>query len=140
MPFSPVYTESHPRRPLASFLGLTVTSRCPFSLLLPTDHCSLITAHYSRKSLPHNLFADPHPLTPVVSILYKNIGRYRQTPGPKSLLSRQRFALLTLLAATLTELPGSVANKRLTSFSKPFRCNTYKKHGGGCVPQLLVPN
>jgi len=138
--FSPVYTESHPRRPLASFLGLTVTSRSPFSLLLHTDHCSLITAHYSRKSLPHNPFADHHPLTPVVSILYKNIGRCRQTPGPKSLLSRPPFALLTLLAATLTELPASVANKRLTDLAKPFSCNTYKKHGGGCELQFLVPN
>src|SRR5260370_6132107 len=72
--FSPVFASPHPRRSLASFPGLTATSHSPFPLLLPTDHCSLITAHYACKSLPHNSFADPHPLTPVVSILYKNSG------------------------------------------------------------------
>ena len=30
--------------------------------------------HCARKPLPFNLFADPHPLTPVVSILYENSG------------------------------------------------------------------
>ena len=40
---------------------------------------------------------------------------------------------LTPLAATLMDLPASVANKRLTGQAKPFRCNTYKKAGGGVV-------
>jgi hypothetical protein len=30
--------------------------------------------HYPPNSFPLNLFADPHPLNPVVSIFYKNIG------------------------------------------------------------------
>ncbi len=30
--------------------------------------------HYPPKSLPLNLFADPHPLNPVVPIFYKNMG------------------------------------------------------------------
>jgi len=52
-----VFVASQPR-PLVLFPCLTPTS-CPvFS-----------------KSFPLNLFADPHPLTPIVSILYKNIGR-----------------------------------------------------------------
>ncbi len=34
------------------------------------------------------------------------------------------------LAATLMDLPASVANKRLTPNVKSFRCNTYKKHEG----------
>ena len=33
-------------------------------------------------------------------------------------------------AATLTNLPASVANKRLTESAKLFRCNTYKEQGG----------
>ena len=48
---------------------------------------------------------------------------------------------LSRLDATLMDLPASVANKRLTTWLKPFRCNTYKKHRGRrChgVP-LVVP-
>src|SRR6267143_6689368 len=54
---------------------------------------------------------------------------------PKPLLSPQHFALISPLDATLMDLPASVANKRLTAIAKPFRCNTYKKPGGG-YPQL----
>src|SRR5882762_7549967 len=35
--------------------------------------------HYPSKSFPLNIFADHHPLNPVASILYKNIGG-RETP------------------------------------------------------------
>ena len=41
------------------------------------------TLRRTRKSLPLNLFADPHPLNPVPSILYKNIGG-RGTKFPNS--------------------------------------------------------
>jgi hypothetical protein len=43
---------------------------------------------------------------------------------------------LSPLAATLIDLPASVANKRLTVLAKLFRCNTYEKHGGG-VPVMV---
>jgi len=46
---------------------------------------------------------------------------------------------LSSLAATLTSLPASVANKRLTARLKPFRCNTYKKPGVG-IPLLAFPD
>src|SRR5260370_24905733 len=48
---------------------------------------------------------------------------------PYQLLSRQQSAPVNPLAATLMDLPASVANKRLTVWAKPFRCNTYKKQG-----------
>jgi len=38
---------------------------------------------------------------------------------------------LSSLPATLMTLPASVANKRLNLKAKLFRCNTYKKPGGG---------
>ena len=42
---------------------------------------------------------------------------------------------LSPLVATLMNLDVSVANKRLTESTKPFRCNTYEKRGG--TPCLL---
>src|SRR6267154_5705806 len=51
------------------------SSHSPFSLLLPTDRCSLTAAHHYRKSLPLNSFADPHLLTPCrVNLLQKQGG------------------------------------------------------------------
>ncbi len=89
------------------------------------------------KSFPLNSFVDPHPLTPVASILYKNMGGQGV---PRSAISCPHFASTSPLAATLMDLPASVANKRLTARAKPFRCNTYKKPGGrGIVPILVRP-
>jgi len=82
------------------------------------------------KSFPLNSFVDPHPLTPVASILYKNMGGQGV---PRSAISCPHFASTSPLAATLMDLPASVANKRLTARAKPFRCNTYKKPGGGVL-------
>jgi len=59
MLFCPVFAKLHSRRSL---------------VLLHTDHCSRTTSHYSPKSHGINPFADPHPLNPVASIFYKNIG------------------------------------------------------------------
>jgi hypothetical protein len=92
---------------------------------------------FTRADTPHppnslrlNLFADPHPLNPEVSIFYKNT-RYG---GDVQTFKRSDVYTLPLplspLAATLIELPVSVANKRLTNLAKPFRCNTYKIQGG----------
>src|SRR6266436_4020022 len=65
------------------------------------------------------------PLTPSESL------------GLAKLLSYQHSSCLTPLAATLVDSTASVANKRLTANGNPFRCNTYKKHGGG-VPLRLT--
>src|SRR6266478_2268551 len=63
-------------------------SSTPYPLplpVLPVARFSGSAAKRSPNSFPHNLLSDPHPLTPMVSIFYKNIGgrgastRYR--PG-----------------------------------------------------------
>src|SRR6266478_9049529 len=56
-----VFAKLHPRR----------SPR--FSNLLTYQRLNVPT-RLSSKSLPHNLFADPHPLNPVTSIPYKNLG------------------------------------------------------------------
>src|SRR6266481_5872546 len=52
---------------------------------------------------------------------------------PTPSLFCQQSACLTPLPATLMGHLASVAIKRLTPPAKSFRCNTYKKHGGGLV-------
>jgi len=54
--FSTVFAAAHPRRSLDSFFGLTPIC-CPLS----------------PKSFSLYLFADPHPVNPVVSTFYKNL-------------------------------------------------------------------
>jgi len=56
-----VFAKLHPRR----------SPR--FSNLLTYQRLNVPT-RLSRKSLPHNLFADPHPLNPYATIFYKNSG------------------------------------------------------------------
>jgi len=65
MLFCPVFAKPHPRPSLDSFSRPTPTPR-----------------HPSPKSHGINSFADPHPLNPVASILYKNSGGrgYLQVP------------------------------------------------------------
>ncbi len=67
-------------------IPLSATS--PSSLLAVHPSLSISSAplsHYLPNCLQLNLFAHPHPLNPVVSILYKNIGGrgplLRQTPN-----------------------------------------------------------
>src|SRR6266700_1948087 len=74
------------------------------------------------KSLPHNLFADPHPLTPVESYRFKNSGG----GGPDV----SHPPSISPLAATLMGLLASVPNIKTYDLPKSFRCNTYKKPGG----------
>ena len=65
-----------------------------------------LAIRYVRNSFALYLFADPHPLNPIVSILYKKVG------GP---LRRSDSTLaLTPLAATFMDTPATVANKGLT--------------------------
>src|SRR5260370_15467186 len=116
---------------------------------------------FSAKSFCLNLFADPHPLNPVPSILYKNIGG-RRTKFPNSFAARAREISRCLdlspleyavsdkhhvlpvfrrnrpysspLEATLVSPLVSVDSKRLAEITKSFRCNTYKKHGEAVFP------
>ncbi len=137
MLFSPVFAKLQ-RRPARR----TALSCSSFSALtwLP-QHSNLQPANISTaldsKSFPLNSFADPHLLTPVASIFYKNSGGQGV---PRSAIPCRHFASISPLAATLMDLLVSVANKRLTALAKPFRCNIYKKAGGrGIVPILVRP-
>jgi hypothetical protein len=88
----------------------------------PLPHYPL--GSFSSNSFPHNLLSDPHSLNPVVSIFYKNMrGRGAALHGLPAIA-------LSPLAATLMDLPASVANKGLIGLAKSFRCNTYRKHRG----------
>src|SRR5882762_4123560 len=53
----PVFVEMDPRQVFPS-----------------SNLCAVRLPHYSPKSFPLNLFADPHPLNRVASIFYKNVG------------------------------------------------------------------
>jgi hypothetical protein len=122
--------------------------------LLPASRRSIYHRH-SQPSKSHQIlsFAGPHPLTLLESYRFKNMaGRGYSLPSdlqtfrranvphsprsfPYLVTSLSHYFLasssLSPLAATLMDLPASVANKRLTTLAKPFRCNTYKNHGGG---------
>ena len=89
-----------------------------------------ISKSLAPKSLRLNLFADPHPLNSIASIFYKNSGGQGV---PRSAIPCRHFVSISPLVATLMDLLASVANKRLTAMAKPFRCNTYKKPGGGVL-------
>jgi hypothetical protein len=65
---APVFAEMNPRQ--------FFPSSNPSAVPLP---------HYPPKSLPLNSFADPHPLNPVMSILYKNMGGEGVPPTFRSL-------------------------------------------------------
>src|SRR5713226_1343862 len=78
-----MFVATPPRRALTSFPGPTPTPRPP-----------------TRNSHGINLFADPHALTPVASIFYKNIGgrgRLQLTPlGTPKFPSRIPFSFQPL--------------------------------------------
>ncbi len=110
---------------------------------------------FSAKSFRLNLFADPHPLTLVAPIFYKKVwgegpeplrrsdARYTSRMGlsPLECTVADKHSVLPVfsrnrprsspLEATLMSIPISVASKWFTVNPKSFRCNTYKKHGGG---------
>src|SRR6266446_4502011 len=57
-----------------------------------------------------------------------------KSPAPSQLLSRQHFVRVSPLAATLMNLPASVANKRLTAELTPLAATLTKNRGVG-VPR-----
>ena len=87
---------------------------CCFSF---ASNLQLLTLNFqpspSSKSLPFNSFADPHPLTPVPSILYKNMGR-----GASPNLSS-----LSPISHPPYTLPSSVVHKSII-------CHSYENTGG----------
>ena len=102
-------------------------------------HLRDIPTSCAPKSLPFNLFADPHPLNPVTSIFYKNSGG-RAHPGligpacPHPVgnpVGVTPALALTPLAATLMNHPASVANKRLTALLNPLDATLTKNTGWG---------
>ena len=83
------------------------------------------------KSLPLNLFADPHPLNLYATILYKK-GGGRGVSGTG--IPTLPHSSLSSLDATLMNLFASVANKRLTAKLNPLDA-TLTKNGGGYLLQ-----
>src|SRR6266850_31749 len=68
-----------------------------------------------------------------------------ESSAPTQLLFHQHFVRVSPLAATLMDLPASVANKRLTAELSPFDATLTKNRGVGGVivnqlpPRLAVP-
>ncbi len=98
-----VILAQHPRRPLASFLGRTV---------FPTPY-PLFFSPLTIEAPPQSWSADPDPVGNV------------HCPLPTIALSP--------LAATLMDLPASVANKRLTAWISPLDATLTKNTGGPCL-------
>jgi hypothetical protein len=99
----------------------------PISSTLRTQ--GLCVRFISPKSLPHNLFADPHPLTPIASIFYKKGGGGRGTPRFRSLVTPRLS--LSLLSATLMGRLVSVANTELVGMLSPLDATLTKNWGWG---------
>src|SRR5260370_6819542 len=83
----------------------------------PHDPGSQSGPNYPNKSFQLNLFADPHPLTPAVSILYKNSGgrgcsRIEGSTHPLSLsrLSSQQILEVAHLIPEQVQLPRQTLN------------------------------
>jgi len=89
MLFCPVFAEMDPRQ------------------VFPSSNLSAVRLpHYAPKSFPLNPFADPHPLNPVASIFYKNIGGggHLRSFQPVSELS-PAFSHSCALFCTFLQLP-----------------------------------
>jgi hypothetical protein len=89
-------------------------------------HLRDVLTSCAPKSLPFNLFADPHPLNPVVSIFYRKHGggAYPATVEDTPYHSLKSFSCNTY------EPPRKCCKQKTYDQPKPFRCNTYKKPGG----------
>src|SRR6266436_7526497 len=83
------------------------------------------TTSLTPKSFPLNSFADPHPLTPVASIFYKNIGWQGAPPiraGSDPQTSQRNNGI------SLSPLDCAVPK---TMDLKSFRMRSSEKRGGG---------
>src|SRR5216684_1549248 len=109
----PVIVATHPRR----------TSR---SGNVQTRQRSNVLTNFIPKSFPINLFADPHPLNPIASILYKNRGGR----GPSTLQSPSPISYPP------TRHPSNFIRTRSSAIFclNSFRMrSSIKKWGGGVV-------
>src|SRR6267154_728059 len=88
----------------------------------------------SPKSLPHNLFADPHPLNLYATIFYKNRG----AGLPDSGVATRNSSLATALKSFLFKLLRTLLRgAKLNSFLfKRFRTLYPKTPGGGGIPPI----
>jgi hypothetical protein len=89
----------------------------------------------SANPFSHNLLSDAHPLNPVVSIFYKKDGgegapvrRFQRSHVQA--FGRSHVHVPRPLESTLTQPPTSVDSKPLTTYTKSFISNTYKKYRG----------
>jgi len=91
-----------------------------------------ISVRSPRKSHGITSFADPHPLNPVEPYRYKirgSGGFFCSSDFRPS--NFHRLGPLSPLAATLVDLPASVANKRLTARLNPLDATLTKNTGVG---------
>jgi hypothetical protein len=106
----------------------------------PRRSVSHMTAPHSSNSFTHNLLSDPHPLNPVVSILYKNGGGrgasqvfsvFRRSDGdvPSPLESTLEKRVTKTRLSTFRMNTSKSVSKQMTLSS--FRINTYEKQGRG---------
>src|SRR5260370_13753165 len=121
MLFCFVYLAAHPHRFPHSWPCLLES---PDTKSLPHLVTSLYPYFPFSKSLPHNLFADPHPLTPVVSIFYKNSG------GERVVRTFRTPTLHKSFSCNIYGSPRKCCKQKTYGLPKSFRCNTYKKQGG----------
>jgi hypothetical protein len=106
-----------------------------YPVLLFTDHGPPITDLCPPKSLPFNLFAAPHPLTPHrINLLQKHSGE-----GAPNRPGTPHSQLITKSFRCHTSGPFRKCGKQRT-YTKPksFSCHTYKKPGVGVL--LLTRN
>ncbi len=106
--------------------------------VLPVPRFSGSGAEGSPNSFRHNLLSDPHPLTPIVSIFYENIGgRGASTIPSPSTFEFQPPCLPKSFSCNTYGPPRQCCKQKTYSLAKPFRCNTYKKHGVHPSSQVL---
>ena len=128
-------------------------------VLLPARRLSFRHRHSQPpKSRQIISFAGPHPLTLLESYRFKNIaGRgdslrshfraFRRANVPHSPKSFPYLAtslcpcslLLKSFSCNTYGSPRKCCKQKTYGLTKPFRCNTYKKHRGGGYPLLLFP-
>jgi hypothetical protein len=120
-----VYIASHPRR---FFSAKPLRSQ---------RLCVRFFPRLSPNSFPLSLFADPHPLTPVVSIFYENIAGARRLSRPSnsqpSTFDFQPPILHKPFTCNTYEPLRKCCKQKTYGLPKSFSCNTYKKHGGGGI-------
>jgi len=113
------------------------------ALLLNVQTCqrSHVLTSFAPNSFPLNLFADPHPLTPVPSIFYENSGG----AGGTSTFRSQAVTFSPTLRphksfnCNTYRPPRKCCKRKTYGLAKSFRCNTYKKTGGTSFePNILL--